>query len=926
MIGQTISHYRIVSQLGKGGMGVVYEAQDLTLGRRVALKFLPPEVARDAAALERFMLEARAASALNHPNICTIYAVEKADGQSFISMELLEGQSLDQKLLGPPLSLERMLDISIQLADALDAAHGKGIVHRDIKPANVFITSRGSVKVLDFGLAKLTRAAELDLETIGSGADPAHLTSPGSTVGTVAYMSPEQARGEELDARSDLFSLGGLMYLIATGRLPFAGGTSAMIFAAILERDPVPPLEHNPDLPPKIQEIIEKLLEKDRDLRYQSAADLRGDLKRLKRDTESARSTKRASASDSRVDATDSGVRATDAARPSSAHAGTAAPSGPVEPSSTVPTVPTSSSAVVVAARQHKFGVGITAAVVLLLIAAAGYGIYALLSRRGSLPFQNFTVSKVTESGKASLAAISPDGKYLLHVMNEGETQSLWIRHIATNSNTQVVAPAEVHYIGLRFSPDGNYLYFVRSEPGNNALKYLYRAPVLGGEPQKVVSDIDTNIGFSPDGKKFAYVVFNNPEAGKSRLVVHSLESGEEKTIAVAAEAGSLGGADPAWSPDGQTIVRSVSQPGDALTGLIAIDANSGKQRIFFASPSTIVSKPTWMSNGSGLFALSGDINPTGPHQQVIFVSYPGGQSRAVTRDTNSYDDLSLAADGRTLAVVLSQSHAGLFLASADGQSPRQLVSAPAGFSVNWTTSGQLLTDQDNRINLLDPSSGSKTALTAEGQLSISPSGCGPYVLFAAAFRGGKPVLNIWRTDANGANSGQLTNGKGDDFPLCSSDRKVVFYVDGNLRRVCKVPLEGGISAEVSREIVAGTVDLSPDGKLLVFYTFHVTDPKAKLALVSADSGQTLKLLDLERNPHGAVYFSSDGKGVVYPIHDGPAHNLWRQNFDGSPGKQITHFDSEEIWDFHWSPDGSKLALVRGHTDSDVVLIRDSQQ
>src|SRR5882724_5649294 len=220
MIGQTISHYRITGQLGSGGMGVVYEAQDLTLGRRVALKFLPPDVARDSAALDRFLFEARAASALNHPNICTIYAVENSDGQSFIAMELLEGQSLDHKLLGPPLPLDRLLDISIQLTEALEAAHAKGIVHRDIKPANIFISQRG----------------------------PAHLTSPGSTVGTVAYMSPEQARGEDLDARCDLFSFGAVMYQMATGRLPFTGATSAVIFSAILEHDPVPPLKLNSEL------------------------------------------------------------------------------------------------------------------------------------------------------------------------------------------------------------------------------------------------------------------------------------------------------------------------------------------------------------------------------------------------------------------------------------------------------------------------------------------------------------------------------------------------------------------------------------------------------------------------------------------------------------------------------------------------------
>src|SRR3989454_8227033 len=375
MIGQTISHYRITGQLGSGGMGVVYEAQDLTLGRRVALKFLPPDVARDSAALDRFLFEARAASALNHPNICTIYAVENSDGQSFIAMELLEGQSLDHKLLGPPLPLDRLLDISIQLAEALEAAHAKGIVHRDIKPANIFITQRGQIKVLDFGLAKLTREAEMAMDTVASQRGPAHLTSPGSTVGTVAYMSPEQARGEDLDARSDLFSLGAVLYQMATGRLPFSGATSAVIFSAILEHDPVPPLELNSELPPKVQEIIEKALEKDRDLRYQSAADLRGDLKRLKRDTESGKPK------------AVQGVRAvaSDAARPSSAISSSVASAAPAQSISTTGTpvsvITPSSTAVIAAARQHKLGLTLFIVLGMLLVLTAGYGVYAFLSR-----------------------------------------------------------------------------------------------------------------------------------------------------------------------------------------------------------------------------------------------------------------------------------------------------------------------------------------------------------------------------------------------------------------------------------------------------------------------------------------------------------------------------------------------------------------
>jgi len=359
MIDQTISHYRITGRLGSGGMGVVYEAEDLNLGRKVALKFLPPQLARDQNALDRFMLEARTASALNHPNICTIYAVENAASeggelQSFIAMELLEGQSLDQKLYSGPLPTDRLLDISIQLSDALDAAHAKGIIHRDIKPANIFVTQRGPVKVLDFGLAKLARA-EMDLETIGATQDspsPAHLTSPGATVGTIAYMSPEQARGEELDTRSDLFSLGTVIYQMAAAKLPFAGATSAVVFHAILELNPVSTLQLNATLPPKLQEIIEKLLEKDRDLRYQSAADLRGDLKRLKRDVESGRKMPAASSASSAVPAASTASQAKSPA---------------------VRAVHPSGSAIVAAAGRHKLGTGLTIGIALLLIAGSAH-------------------------------------------------------------------------------------------------------------------------------------------------------------------------------------------------------------------------------------------------------------------------------------------------------------------------------------------------------------------------------------------------------------------------------------------------------------------------------------------------------------------------------------------------------------------------
>jgi serine/threonine protein kinase len=900
MVGQTISHYRITGQLGSGGMGVVYEAQDLTLGRRVALKFLPKELAHEQAALDRFLLEARAASAMNHPNICTIYAVENGDGQSFIAMEFLEGMSLDSKLASGALPVNKLLEVAIQLADALDAAHCKGIVHRDIKPSNIFITQRGPVKILDFGLAKLIRTDMLLTETMSvdeAARNPMHLTSPGSTVGTISYMSPEQARGEELDARTDLFSLGTVIYQMATGHLPFAGNTSAVVFQGILDRDPVPPMQINPTLPAKLQEIVERLLEKDRELRYQSAGDLCSDLKRLKRDVESGR-----------VSHSSASQLATTAAMPA------------------VTSKPVSSSAVVTAVKSHKVGTGLLTVIVILVIAAAGYGTYAFLHRTQPVPFQNISISKITETGKASLAAISADGKYMLNVVNDAGQQSLWLRNLPTNSNTQVVAPAEVDYVGLRFSPDGNYLYFVRDEPGSAELHYLYRAPVLGGTPQKLVTDIDSNITFSPDGKRYAYMRDNNPEAGKVRLLIQPVDSGEEQVFYRGPITTRI--FDPAWSPDGKNIIADVLQPENALGGLIEFDVASGKQRLFAKTDEMFLQRPVWLADGRGLVSLASVITDN----QIVYISYPDGKINRITRDTNNYSDPSVSADGRTIATVMSEGHSNLYIMPASSSSAEQAHQVTSGVTVRnftWMADGQIMRPSENWVSVLNPESGNITPLPAgANQFADAPSACadGRYVVFMGVFGKGKPVVNIWRMDANGTNLKQLSDGKVDQTPECSSDGKWVYYLDaadGN--RLMKVPLEGGKSARVSDDLVADG-DVSLDGKMAILATFgHLGEHIEDLKVVALDSGQTVKTMAFQRPRTGRLRFSHDGKAVVYPVSAAGVDNLWLQPLDGSPGKQITNFSSEKIGDFRWSFDGSKLGIVRGHTDSDVILIRDSQ-
>jgi Tol biopolymer transport system component len=483
----------------------------------------------------------------------------------------------------------------------------------------------------------------------------------------------------------------------------------------------------------------------------------------------------------------------------------------------------------------------------------------------------------------------------------------------------------------LNFSPDGDYLYFTRYEPGSQELKFLYRAPVLGGTPQKLVTDIDSRITFSPDGKEFAYIVYNNPDVGKNHLIVQPLEGGQPRVLASRSADARFD--DPAWSPDGKTIVGISGIDGDAISTILAVDAKDGKMHPVFSSKDAFLSLPVWSPDGRGLLLLARDKSSNFTRGQIMFLPYPEGKPIPVTRDTNSYSALSVAADGRTIATVLNETHSNVFITSPlpNGGQPKQVTTGGPAFNLSWIADGQLIADQDLTLARINPDSGAKTPLvTGQNVFAVQPSVCadGRFIAFSGRDNSNQKLTqNIWRVDTGGGNLKQLSSGKLDVNPVCSPDGRFVLYNDaatGN--KLAKVPLDGGASQIISDELIVG-FDVSPDSKLVGAISFHhAGGHEEKLVLISMDTGQVVKTLDLERPRQGSIRFTNDGKAIAYPILTGEADNLWLQPLDGSPGKQITAFNSERIFDFHWSRDGSKLGLTRGHTDSDVVLIRDSQR
>jgi serine/threonine protein kinase/Tol biopolymer transport system component len=943
--------YEIRTLVGSGGMGEVYRAWDTELERVVALKVLPPAIASDGDRLSRFLQEARAASKLGGAHAAHIYEIKESDGAHFIAMEYVEGQSLDKYIAGTPLDIPEIARISIQIAEALEEAHSKGITHRDIKPANIIITPRGQVKVLDFGLAKINRPEE---NLADSERTAAHVkTDPGMVMGTVSYMSPEQALAErDIDHRTDIFSLGVMLYEMATGRVPFAAETTGRTIDNIIHVQPEAMARFNYDVPVELDVIVRKCLRKNRDERYQNVRDLLNDLRSLKADLDYIER-ERSAPPDLRRSGMLSGATARGQHPPDQyTTAGDAAAASSEQPTVLFTRDHASGAmqarahTVAAAHRTTAYGdqntaetrrggwpalafLGVTLGV--LLVGAGGFAAYKFATR-GTGPAaataaqQAMKITRLTNTGKASSAVVSPDGQFVVHVVADGGRQGLWLRQTAAASDREIVPAAEVEYFGVTFARDGDFVYYVTSER-NTQFGTLYQIPVLGGEPRQVLRDIDSAVALSPDDQQLAFIR-NFPNRNESALVVARADGTQERQLTVFQQPHFIWGA-PAWSPDGARIACAVSaEAGGLQFDLVMVSTADGSRQNVPGARFSDVRRMDWLSDGSALVVSATD-QANSPFQ-IYQVSPADGAVRRVTNDLNRYVGVSLTSDSRSLVTVQVDRRANIWVAPAGADAAARARQISSGVAVEgigglaWTPDGRVVYSSQASGNwdiwIMDADGQNQKQLTRDSDQNLHPSVSpdGSTIVFES-YRGGGS--HVWLMNVDGTNQRRLTSGSAEFTPQFTADGRFVVYqaLGGGKWNLWRVAVEGGEPQPVAENVLTAPA-LSPDGKYFAYPYWDEQAQTTRTAVVSFADGRRFATFDALPL---AVEWSPDSRSLCYIDTRGGVSNLWAQALSGGAPRRLTDFRSDELFAFSFSLDGRQLALARGNVTRDVVLIKD---
>ncbi len=893
MIGKTVSHYRIIEKLGGGGMGVVYKAEDTKLKRTVALKFLPEELSENRQNLERFQREAQAASALNHPNICTIHAIEEHEGQPFIDMEYLEGQTLKQRLAGKLLKTDELLDLAIQIADALDAAHAKGIIHRDIKPANIFVTQRGQAKILDFGLAKLTRGTGVppvdghgqDGHATGDSPtatiDAEHLTSPGVAMGTIAYMSPEQARGEEMDARTDLFSFGVVLYEMATGHRAFSGTTSALIFDAILHQAPTSPSRLNPECPPDLERIINKALEKDREVRYQVASEIRADLKRLKRDTTSGPSV--------------------------AASLPRHIKSGGVKPP-----------------LRRRLAIALAG---VAIIAAASWLVlrWGVPPPPGPLKVIPFT----STSGEKGAPAFSPDGNELAFAWYSGKDDHshIFVKLIGAGTPLQLTSgPGDDS--NPVWSPDGRYIAFIRFAPQGNG---YYLVAALGG-PERKIADLylsperneGNGIDWATDGKYLVAADRISPRAPQLSLVLIAVEDGQRKAIVT--PAGPFV-ASPKISPNGETIAF-VQGKGFVAYDIYVVPIAGGEPKRL-TNDNQQARGMAWTPDGKEIVFSSN----RGGVPTLWKIASAGGSPEPLAAFGEHADALSVSRHGDRLAYVSKGDDWNIWRAPGPKSlgvrtPPVPLVSSTAyDGRAKYSPDGKRITFESDRggtleIWVCDSDGSNPVQLTSLGAPDTGVPGWSPDGKWIAFDSRAEGHGNIYVVPSEGGASRRLTNQPTENnVPTWSRDGKWIYFSSDRTGswQIWKVPSQGGTEVQVTQE--GGFVAFeSPDGKSL--YIFRIDEGHAGFWKMPIEGGHETQLL---RGLHYLALDAWAGSLFYLNVQNYPPE-IEQMDFATDRVRRLGTLDignlSKYVFGISVSPDGRWLLYSRlDHAESNIMLV-----